>query len=85
MGFFEDLHEAASPETRRLVTVLLEQDAVDRQWAAQVGPSLTQADAARLLGKTEQVTAKDARLLRARTRTRWSAPCRPYGMHGADH
>lgn len=35
MGSFEDLYEAASPETRRLVTVLLEQDAVDRQWSAR--------------------------------------------------
>lgn len=79
-----DLYEDASPETRRLVIVLLEQDAADRRWAGQVGPSPTQADAARLLGEGEQATAKDARLLRVRTRS-GSAPCRPYGMHGADH
>lgn len=62
-------YEAASPETRQLVDVLLEQDVADREWAAQVGPSLTQADAARLLGKSEQATAKDARLLRVKTRS----------------
>lgn len=64
-----DLYATASPETRRLVTVLLEQDAVDRRWAEQVGPSLTQADTARLLGKSEQATAKDGRLLRVKTRS----------------
>lgn len=32
-----DLFEAASPETRQLVTALLEQDVADREWAAQVG------------------------------------------------
>jgi len=64
-----ELFDAASPETRQLVTTLLEQDAADRDWAAQVGPSLTQADAARLLGKSEQATAKDPRLLRVKTRS----------------
>lgn len=64
-----DLFEAASPETRQLVTALLEQDVADREWAAQVGPSLSQADTARLLGKSEQATAKDSRLLRVKTRS----------------
>ncbi len=64
-----ELFDAASPETRQLVTTLLEQDAADRDWAAQVGPSLTQADAARLLGKSEQATSKDPRLLRVKTRS----------------
>lgn len=59
---------AASPETRRLVTDLLEQDAADRAWGDQIGPSLTQADTARLLGKSEQAIAKDRRLLRLKTR-----------------
>ncbi|MGI8876709.1 MAG: hypothetical protein ACR2KP_20770 [Egibacteraceae bacterium] len=64
-----ELFESASPEARALVTTLLEQDVADRDWAAQVGPCLTQADAARLLGKSEQATAKDARLLRVKTRS----------------
>jgi hypothetical protein len=64
-----ELFEVASPETRALVTALLEQDAADRDWAAQVGPSLSQADTARLLGKSEQATSKDARLLRVKTRS----------------
>lgn len=68
MGVAE-LFEAASPETRQLVTAILEQDVADRDWAAQVGPSLSQADTARLLGKSEQATAKDSRLLRVKTRS----------------
>lgn len=64
-----ELFGSASAETRELVTTLLEQDLADREWAAQVGPSLTQADTARLLGKSEQATAKDARLLRVKTRS----------------
>ncbi len=63
------LFDGASPETQRLVTDLLEQDAADRAWAGQIGPSLTQADTARLLGKSEQATAKDSRLLRLKTRS----------------
>lgn len=68
MGVAE-LFASASPETQQLVATLLEQDVADRLWAAQVGPSLTQADAARLLGKSEQATSKDARLLRVKTRS----------------
>jgi hypothetical protein len=64
-----ELFDAASAETRRLVTTLLEQDIADRRWAAQVGPSLSQADVARLLHKSEQATAKDGRLLRIKTRS----------------
>ncbi len=64
-----ELFYAASPETRQLVTALLEQDAADRHWAAQIGPSLTQADTARLLGNSEQASAKDPRLLRVKTRS----------------
>jgi hypothetical protein len=65
----DELYDRASEETRRLVRDLLEQDATDRAWAGQVGPALTQADAARLLGKTEQAVAKDRRLLRLKTRS----------------
>ena len=64
-----ELFEAASPEIRQLVTDLLEQDASGRAWAGQMGPCLTQADTARLLDKSEQATAKDARLLRVKTRS----------------
>jgi hypothetical protein len=63
------MYKGASAETRQLVDALLEQDATDRAWAEQVGPSLSQADAARLLGKSEQATAKDPRLLRVKTRS----------------
>lgn len=64
-----ELFASASSETRALVTTLLEQDVADRDWARQVGPCLTQADAARLLGKSEQATGKDGRLLRVKTRS----------------
>lgn len=63
------MFDCATPEVQRLVRTLLEQDAADRAWAEQLGPSLTQADAARLLGKSEQATAKDGRLLRIKTRS----------------
>jgi hypothetical protein len=64
-----ELYEAASGEARRLATTLLEQDVADRAWSGQVGPCLTQSDTARLLGKSEQATSKDRRLLRVRTRS----------------
>lgn len=56
----------ASPEALELATRILEQDVANRGWAAQVGPALTQRDTARLLDKSEQAVAKDARLLRVR-------------------
>jgi hypothetical protein len=43
---------------------VLEQDIADRDWAAQLGPVLSQRDVARLLGRTEQAVSKDRRLLR---------------------
>lgn len=64
-----ELYEQASHETRQLVRDLLEHDAADRAWTGQVGPALTQADVARLLGKSEQAVAKDHRLLRHKTRS----------------
>lgn len=62
------LARTARPEAVALARAVLEHDAADQAWAAQVGPALTQRDTARLLGKTEQAVAKDARLLRVRGR-----------------
>jgi hypothetical protein len=58
----------ASAEAVSLARTVLEQDVSDAQWAAQIGPALTQGDAARLLNKTEQAVSKDPRLLRLRNR-----------------
>lgn len=63
------LARGARPEALALARLVLEQDAADQAWAAQVGPALTQRDTAALLGKTEQAVAKDGRLLRVRDRT----------------
>ena len=60
------LIESASPATRLFVQHVLEQDAATQQWSAQLGPSLSQRDVARLLVKSEQAVAKDGRLLRLR-------------------
>ena len=51
-----------------MARTVLEQDVSDAQWAAQIGPALTQGDVARLLNKTEQAVSKDPRLLRLRNR-----------------
>lgn len=69
MGVAE-LFDNASDETQRLVTDLLQQDRADRVWGEQIGPSLTQRDTARLLGKSETAVSKDPKLLRIRTRSR---------------
>lgn len=58
----------ASGEAVALATAILEADLANRAWADQVGPSLSQRDTARLLGRTEQAVSKDPRLLRARRR-----------------
>lgn len=68
MTSLASLARTARPEAVALAKAVLEQDAADQTWAAQVGPALTQRDTARLLGKTEQAVAKDARLLRVRGR-----------------
>ena len=60
------LIESASPAARLFVRHVLEQDVATQQWGAQLGPSLSQRDVARLLAKSEQAVAKDARLLRLR-------------------
>lgn len=57
----------ASDEAVALARSILERDVADRLWADQVGPALSQQDAARLLGKTEQAVSKDPRLVRLRT------------------
>lgn len=68
MASLTALARAASPDALALARQVLEQDAADQAWAAQVGPALSQRDTARLLGKSEQAVGKDARLLRVRTR-----------------
>ena len=60
------LIKSASPAAQTFVRRVLEQDEATQRWGAQLGPSLSQRDAARLLGKSEQAVAKDGRLLRLR-------------------
>ncbi|MDQ3432738.1 MAG: hypothetical protein M3467_11065 [Actinomycetota bacterium] len=59
-----ELAGKASPEAVDLARAVLEQDIADRAWGTQVGAVLSQRDAARLLGRTEQAVSKDRRLLR---------------------
>jgi Protein of unknown function (DUF2384) len=63
-----ELAKDASPEAVALATAVLEGDLASRAWQHQVGPSLTQRDTARLLGRTEQAISKDRRLLRIHRR-----------------
>lgn len=58
----------ASPAAVALARSVLEQDVSDAAWSRQIGPSLTQSDVGRLLGKSEQAVSKDHRLLRIRNR-----------------
>ena len=59
-----ELAKEASAEAVALATAVLEGDLANRAWQDQVGSSLTQRDAARLLGRTEQAVSKDRRLVR---------------------
>lgn len=56
------LSKDASPEAIALAEEILRSDIENRAWAAQVGPCLSRAAVARLLGKTEQAVAQDRRL-----------------------
>jgi len=58
----------ASPATQDHVVRVLEQDHADQAWGAQIGPGLTQADVARLLGVTVQAVSKNKGLLRLQNR-----------------
>lgn len=66
----------ASSEAVELARAVLEQDVTDRLWADQVGPALSQGDAARLLGVSEQAVSQSRHLLRLRNRDR--RPVYPY-------
>jgi len=55
------LMKSASPAAQTFVRRVLEQDVATQRWGAQLGPSLSQRDVARLLGKSEQAVAKDGR------------------------
>jgi len=57
-------YAAASKATRELVDQLLEQDAATAAVAAQIGPALSQGDAARLLGVSVQAVSKNKALLK---------------------
>lgn len=65
MGLAE-LEQKASPEAVRLARRILEADIAQRAWVGQVGYSLTGAQVAELLGRSEQAIADDDRLLRLR-------------------
>jgi hypothetical protein len=56
----DDLATGASNEALRLVTTVLRDDAANRRWRSQLGPCLSQAAAAELLGITAQAVAKRA-------------------------
>lgn len=58
-----ELAKVASPEAITLAEEILRNDIENRAWAAQVGPCLSRAAVARLLGKSEQAVAQDTRLL----------------------
>lgn len=64
----QERYARATDETRRIVDRLLEQDATDARWAAQLGPAYRQADVAALLGKSKQAVSRDRHLLALRTR-----------------
>lgn len=71
-----ELEQQASPEAVRLATRVLEADIAERAWVAQVGFSLTGAQVAELLGRSEQAVSKDSRLLRLpRSDGRPAYPC----------
>jgi Protein of unknown function (DUF2384) len=50
-------------------------EASDREWAAQIGPVLTEVAASRLLGRVPDVVRRDPQLLRLRNRD--GAVCYP--------
>ncbi len=59
-----ELEAQASPEAVRLAARVLQADIATSAWVDQVGFSLTGAQVADLLGRSEQAVSKDARLLR---------------------
>lgn len=59
-----ELEQQASPEAIRLAARVLEADIAERAFLDQVGFSLTGAQVAGLLGRSEQAISKDRRLLR---------------------
>lgn len=65
---FTELLTRASPDTLEFVQTVLEQDQVDRQWAAQIGTALSQPDVARLLHVSVQAVSKNRGLLRLTNR-----------------
>lgn len=62
------LYAKASGPAQALALAVLEQDLADQQWATHLGPALSQADAARLLGVSVQAVSKNRGLLRIRNR-----------------
>lgn len=54
------LWAAASPEARYAALAVLEEDVENELWRTQIGPCLSQAAVARLLGITSQAVAKRA-------------------------
>ncbi len=68
MSDVRSLYARASGPAQALALAVLEQDLADQQWAAHVGPALSQSDAARLLGVSVQAVSKNHGLLRVRNR-----------------
>lgn len=65
-GRLAKLERQASPEAVQLAARLLESDIATRAWVEQVGYSLTPADVAELLGRSERSVSEDGGLLRLR-------------------
>ncbi len=68
MADVRSLYARASGPAQALALAVLEQDLADQQWATQIGPALSQGDAARLLEVTVQAVSKNRGLLRIRNR-----------------
>lgn len=59
-----ELEAHAEPDAVELARRILEHSIHSRLWSGQVGSALTQADTARLLGKSPQAVSQDRRLVR---------------------
>lgn len=69
MSNVEVLYNQASEDVRHLVDEILQADSDDRSWVEQLGPALTGAAVARMLGVSPQAVSSNKALLRLRMRS----------------
>ncbi|MEI2638411.1 MAG: hypothetical protein V9F03_05370 [Microthrixaceae bacterium] len=69
MSSVETLYEKASPKARAIVEEILTADADDQAWLEQLGPALTGATVARMLGVSPQAVSTNKGLLRLKMRS----------------